>query len=113
MGIGKKVSWAALGVGLGVTLVIGGSALAAGGSPSGTATPTTPADRPANGGPGLLIGAGHADGTWTFADGSTKELSADFGRITAGGRGSVSPPRAARPGRTGPAPGAPVVRPPR
>jgi len=94
MGIGKKVSWAALGVVLGVTLVIGGSALAAGGSPSGTATPTTPADRPANGGPGLLIGAVHADGTWTFADGSTKELSADFGRITAVGSGSISLHRA-------------------
>src|SRR2546423_15256982 len=111
MGIGKKVSWAALGVGLGVTLVIGGSALAAGGSPSGTATPTTPANRPANGGPGLLIGAVHADGTWTVADGSTKDLSADLGRITAVGGGSISLHPADGPGLTVPAPGA-TRRPP-
>jgi hypothetical protein len=93
MGIGRKISWAALGVVLGAALVLGGSALATGGS-GGAAPPRQAGADAAGRAGGVLAGAVHGDGTWAFADGSTKDLSADFGRITAVGSDSITVHRA-------------------
>ena len=100
-GKGKAVSFVAGAVIMGA-LAIGGPALAAGSASAPDARRQGP--------PPLLIGAVHADGTWTFLGGAQRMFAADFGRITAAGSGSITLHRADGQDVIAPAPDGTCIR---
>jgi hypothetical protein len=75
------------------SLALGGVVFASGSGPSTTQTDaSTQAVAGARVHP--VAGAVHADATWTLRDGSTRQTSADFGRISAVGNDSITIERA-------------------
>ncbi len=70
--------WTALGA-VGVMLLVGGLAI---GASAASSRPSTGAAIRGPAGPGILAGAVHSAGTWTYAHGSTRSFVSDLGRIT-------------------------------